>query len=118
MSEYLAVPFSWSPDQMPKVSYILDRLVEHESWWSDFQVGRREVAAALLTHPEHVVWEIWHEANIVGLVVFTDITPQVTASFHPIFFDGKLRNALGKRRLLRNLMGWAFASLPDRKSVV
>jgi len=102
---------------MPKVSYILDRLVEHDNWWSDYQSGRREIAASLLTDQDNILFEIWRkgdhtpDAQPVGLVLFTDITPHVSCTFHPIFFDGKLANALGKRRLLLSLLLWAFQNL-------
>ena len=115
MNEYVALPFTFEP--MPKVSYLLDRLVEHDGYWSDYQAGRREIAASLLTDPNNVLFEIWKrgeptaEVQPVGLVVFTDIIPYVDCQFHPIFFDGKLANALGKRNILLSLLAWAFQRL-------
>lgn len=115
MAEYLALPFSLEP--IIKVSYLLDRMVEHDNWWSDFQAGRREIAASILTDPNSVLFEIWRrgdmmpDAQPVGLVVFTDITPRVNCTFHPLFFDGKMANALGKRRILLSLLLWAFQQL-------
>lgn len=115
MAEYFAVPLTLTP--IPKVSYILTRTSEHDGWFSDFQKGRREIVAALLTDPANVIFEVWRTSDAeagsqpVGLVVFTDITPYVNAEFHPIFFDGKLANALGKRNLLLSLLLWAFQNL-------
>jgi RimJ/RimL family protein N-acetyltransferase len=115
MNEYLALPLTLTP--MPKVSYILDRLSEHDSWWTDFDAGRRERAAAILTNPNNVLFEVWKkgesspDAQPVGLVMFSSIMPNVDCQFHPISFDGKLSNALGKRNLLLSLMAWAFLNL-------
>lgn len=115
MSEYVSLPLSLYP--MPKISYLLDRLTEHDSWWSDYQAGRREIAAAILISPDNFVFEVWRRGDTapdhqpVGLVVFTDITPHVDCQFHPIFFDGKLANALGKRNILLSLLLWAFQNL-------
>jgi RimJ/RimL family protein N-acetyltransferase len=113
--EYVALPFSFEP--MSAVSFILDRLVEHDSYWSDYQAGRREIAAGMLTCPGNVLFTIWRKGDTapgsqpVGLVIFTDITPYVDCQFHPIFFDGKLANALGKRNILLSLLAWAFHNL-------
>jgi RimJ/RimL family protein N-acetyltransferase len=115
MNEYIALPLTLTP--MPKVSFILDRLVAHDSYWSDYQAGRREIAASLLTDTNNIVLEIWRkndptpEAQPVGLVMFTHITPYTDCQFHPIFFDGQLSNALGKRNILLSLLSWAFRAL-------
>ena len=115
MSEYIALPFSIVP--MPKVSYILDRLVEHDGWWSDYQAGRREIAAGMLADASNIILEIWRRDDVapgtqpVGLVIFTNIVPYVDCQFHPVFFDGKLANALGKRNILLSLLAWAFQQL-------
>ena len=115
LSEYIALPFSFEP--MAKVSYLLDRLVERDGWWSDYQRGRREIAAGILTDPHNVLLEIWRRGDVasgtqpVGLVIFTNITPYVDCQFHPVFFDGKLANALGKRNILLSLLAWAFQQL-------
>jgi len=128
-NEYVALPLTLTP--MPKVSYILDRLSEHDSWWTDFDAGRRERAAAILTNQSNILFEIWRKDELpvvdpdgmhpyrvidlsmqpVGLVMFSSIMPRVDCQFHPISFDGKLSNALGKRNILLSLMAWAFQSL-------
>jgi len=99
-----------------KLEYILDRLVEHETEWSDFQKSRRDVAlGALAGHyaspPTAFIFEVWRvdgTPELCGLIGFTDIVEHVDAQFHPVFFDGKLRNLLGKRSLLLRSMDWAF----------
>ena len=114
---FKAVPLDLSDPA--KLSYILDRLVEHESEWSDFHSDpqvRRVMASSLLAETfdpaqQTVILEVWRlaeEHTLVGLVGFTQIVPRVTAQFHPIFFDGKLRNAFGKRELLLRSLDWAF----------
>lgn len=114
-----AVPLSILTEPA-KLCYLLDRLVEHETEWSDFQKGRREIAnAALAQHYDAngrtVIFEVWRldgtEPELVGLVAFTNVLPHVGAEMHPVFFDGRLRNANGKRELLLRLMEWAFEAL-------
>lgn len=112
---FKAVPLGVHLDPA-KLEYILDRLVEHETEWSDFQRGRRELASyQLMKHylpnPTSFIFEVWRMdagAELCGLIGFTNILPQVDAQLHPIFFDGKLRNAMGKRDLLLRSMDWAF----------
>lgn len=100
-----------------KFSYILDRIVEHESEWTDFQSDpevRRKLASAYVAKAllgEAVIHEVWHlgtEHSLVGLLGFTQIVRRQDAQFHPVFFDGKLRNAFGKREILLRAMDWAF----------
>ncbi len=112
---FKAVPLNVLSD-LAKANYILDRLVEHDTEWSDFQgTGRRELAAAHLarhyTDPTVCVLEVWRmdgAMDLCGLLGFSDIVRGVDAQFHPIFFDGRLRNAAGKRDLLLRTVDWAF----------
>ena len=112
---FKAVPLDVSDPA--KLAYILARLVEHESEWTDFQKDaelRTRIAAKYLydaVRGEIAILEVWDlrgEASLVGLLGFTKIVPKVDAQFHPVFFDGKLRNAAGKRDLLLRAMDWAF----------
>lgn len=101
-----------------KFDYILNRLVEHESEWTDFQADpahRRRVAISYVAshiRRESVILEAWQlvegEWTLVGLLAFTHIVPKTDVQFHPVFFDGKIRNFLGKRELLLRAMDWAF----------
>ena len=109
---YLAVPFSPAPAS--KLEYILTRLVEHDTWWSDFERGRRETAARLLMAQNNAVFEVWKFGSDVqqgqqpaGVILLTDILPGVDAKAHFIFFDGRLRD---KTALLKNMMAWAFGA--------
>ena len=106
---YVALPFSPIPEA--KLSYILYRMVEHDTFWSDFEKGRREAAARILSNPNTLVFEVWETGKGVqpaGVIIFTDIVPGADAKCHFIFFDGKLRNKTG---LLKNMMRWAFDNL-------
>jgi RimJ/RimL family protein N-acetyltransferase len=115
---FKAVPLDLSDPS--KLTYILDRLVEHESEWSDFHSDpetRRVLASQMLSEcyapqPRVAILEVWFlcdgEPHLVGLAGFTAINPKVNADFHPVFFDGKLRNAFGKREILLRVMDWAF----------
>ena len=104
-----------------KLSYLLDRLVEHESHWTDFQKDpnqRRLLASSLLADAirgeDTFVFEVWRvgeTSELVGILSFTSVRPGMGAQFHPVFFDGKLRNAFGKRELLLRAMDWAFNAL-------
>lgn len=112
---FKAVPLDIS--DTVKLTYMLDRLVEHESEWTDFQADpkvRRTIASSYFADAvtgKIVVLEVWrldHETTLIGLIGFTDINPGVDLSFHPVFFDGKLKNGVGKRELLLRAMDWAF----------
>lgn len=102
-----------------KLAYLLDRIVEHESQWTDFQADindRKAIAIsafadALSPERSDTILEVWKfggEPTVVGLIGFTDIVQHTDAQFHPVFFDGKLTNAFGKRELLLRAMDWAF----------
>ena len=110
--KYIAVPFS--PNPGAKLSYILDRLVEHDTIWSDFERGRRETASRILGSNTSVIFEVWETQNVsagiqpVGIILFMDVVPGVDTKCHFLFFDGKLRN---KTPLLKNMMAWAFTTL-------
>lgn len=98
-----------------KLEYIVDRLVEHEHEWSDFQKGRRDIAIHWLgenyTNPSVRILEVWRmdgTAELCGLIGFSHILPEVSAQFHPVFFDGKLRNVFGKLELGLRALDWAF----------
>ena len=111
--KYLAQPFK--PLDEAVFSYILDRLVEHDTWWSDFERGRREAAVRVLSAVTSIVFEVWEVsadrdrgAQPNGIIILTDILPGCDAKCHFIFFDGKLRD---KTPLLRNVIRWAFTTL-------
>lgn len=110
MKHYLAVPFSPAPES--KLAYILDRLSEHDTWWSDYERGRREAAARMLMAQTNAVFEVWEFGKEVvqgqqpaGIIALTDIIPGVDAKAHFLFFDARLRD---KTALLKNMMAWAF----------
>lgn len=112
---FKAVPFSASDPA--KYLYVLDRIVEHESEWTDFQSDpdmRRRIATSVFAEAlagTSVIFEVWYfgeEPQIVGLIHFSHIVPKVDAQFHPVFFDGKIRNLMGKREILLRSLDWAY----------
>lgn len=110
MTVYVVQPLSLWPEA--KARYILDRMVEHEIAWNDYQVARRDITLAWLMNPMNVFFEVW-EANQdktqpAGILTFSDIVFGIEAQGHFQFFDGKLR---GKEQVLRQSMEWAFRNL-------
>lgn len=69
---------------------------------------RRTIIAATLVDPSNVAWEIWRDAELVGILLLTRIVRGLDALAHLAFFDKKL---VGKRTLLRNMIARAFREL-------
>lgn len=115
---FKAVPLDLSDPA--KLTYVLDRLVERDSEWSDFHSDptiRRTMASSMLAealcaNPRSSILEVWHFTDdgpsLVGLVGFSNVVRYLNADFHPIFFDGRFRNGFGKRELLLRCLDWAF----------
>jgi len=110
---YIALPFS--PEPGAKLSYILDRLAEHDTIWSDYQKGRREIASGILANPANMIFEVWAlggdalaGVQPAGIIMLTDMVPCVDAKCHFLFFDGRLDD---KVPLLYSMIRWAFETL-------
>jgi hypothetical protein len=105
----LAVPFDWRANPVANTA-ILDAFCQHPGWFSaplePTQV--RVAAAALITHPDHMVWGVWSGGNLVGGVLFTEYVPQVSARLHFVFLDN---NLVGRRKFLWQFIGRAFRDL-------
>ena len=88
---------------------ILDQMVAHPMW---FAAGApddiRAQSAWLLTHPEHLKWEVWFGGKLTGMIVLSRVTPKVDALLHFTFFGCSLFAA---RQLLWNFLGYAFETL-------
>lgn len=69
---------------------------------------RRLTVAQTLVDPANVAWEIWRDGQLVGILLLTRIVRGVDALAHFAFFDKKL---VGKRSLLRNMIGHVFREL-------
>ena len=52
-----------------------------------------------------MLWGVWRDATIVGIINIGDIVPRTDGRCHFIFFDHKLAD---KRALCLSLMAWAF----------
>lgn len=72
------------------------------------EAGRAQYAYWLVTHPQHLVWEVWRGEELVGILLLHRITPKVDALLHFVFFD---RNLVGKVRMLRRFLRTCFEEL-------
>ncbi len=111
MTAFFVKPLTLWPEA--KARYILERLVEHEAAWNDYQIARRDIAIAYLSDPLAVLWEVWavgqeQASQPAGMIGFTHVQLGINAKMHPFFFDGMLRD---KKAVVRETMRWAFDSL-------
>lgn len=83
---------------------ILDRMCEHPFWFSTpmERAQIRESAAWLLTHPEHLKWEVWCGGQLSGMILLSRLTPGVDALLHFTLFGASL---MGFRKLLWRFIG-------------
>jgi hypothetical protein len=97
-----------------KNTLILDALVAHPALLPipmDPQTARA-TWGAILTEPGHIVFEVWRDTEIVGVVWLTRILPRVDAVLQFYFFD---RDLVGKRKLLQNFVRFCFRDLGFRR---
>lgn len=98
-----AVPFQPHP---AKLEQILDKVCLHRPWFSDYNWDpperRREAAAqhlgqiyADMLQDKAMLWEVWREAQLVGIISLTDIRHRLDCQSHFIFFDRKLSDKVG-----------------------
>ena len=106
----MAVPFDPERGGLEKANLILEHAVQHPEWFpvplSEEQ--RAESAWMVITHPLHLSWEVWRGEDLVGILLLTDIVPQVEARLHFLFFD---RSLVGKTRLLTRFLRFCFEDL-------
>ena len=107
---YLAVVFDPERGGPGKLEALLAYAVAHPEWFSTpvAEEDRAEVAWSILSHPQHLAWEVWRGEALVGILLLTDISPKVDARLHFLFFD---RNLVGKVRLLRRFLRYCFDEL-------
>jgi len=105
----LAVPFDWRANPSANTA-ILDAFCQHPGWFSAPLKPEevRVAAAALVTHPDHLVWGVWNGGSLVGGLLFTEHVPQVSARLHFVFLDN---NLVGRRKFLWQFIGRAFRDL-------
>jgi hypothetical protein len=70
----------------------------------------RVIWASTLTSGGHIVFEVWREQDVVGVIWLTRVIPKVDATLNFHFFD---KDWVGKRKLLQNFLTFCFAPLPD-----
>lgn len=110
MSDFLVVPYYWASGNPVKNTQILDTFVKHPIWVAQesTEEERRILAAQILANPQNLVWEVWRGPEFSGVLLLQNVIPRVDALFHFLFVDGKL---VGKRKLLRDFLGYCFREL-------
>lgn len=66
---------------------------------------RRVFIASVLSDPHNRAWLVWREGSLCGILLLTDIVPQVDALCHFAFFD---RTLFGRKTLIWKMMGQVF----------
>jgi len=105
--KYLAVLFDptrgWG-------EYVAKLAAKYPHWISSPTApeDRERVLFGMVTNPMHLAWEVWKDAELVGIILLTDISPLVDARMHFAFFDG---NLIGKTGLLRRFLAYCFTDL-------
>ena len=90
---------------------MLDRICLHRPWFPDdvwYDDARRRYAAALFVIDaiqKGRIWEVFHGAEIVGVILFDRLHLESDARGHFIFFDRVLVN---KRHLINGVMAYMF----------
>jgi hypothetical protein len=105
-----ARPYVWSEGNPLKNTILLDAFAAHPEFLTtpaDPDTARR-VGAYMLTHPEHIVFEVWKDQEITGVMILTRVVPRVDALLHFLFVD---KDLVGKRKLLQNFIGYCFTDL-------
>lgn len=76
---------------------------------------RTVLIASILSDPRNRVWTVWRGADLCGVLLLTDIVPRIDAHCHFVFFDHQL---LGRKTLIRNVIGKAFKDLDLQRLTV
>ena len=102
--------YDWRTANPFENTALLDGFVAHPEFLSypHSEADARKIGAALLTNPANIVWSTYSDLNLTGCVILTRIEPHVDGLLHFLFLDKDLS---GKRRLLRNLIGYCFTDL-------
>ena len=105
-----ARPYQWDDGHPLKNTLILDGLVAQPRLlpFPIDPVAARVVWADILTSPGHIVFEVWRDAEVVGIIWLSRIIPRIDATLNFHFFD---RDFVGKRKVLRNFLTYCFTDL-------
>ena len=133
MKTFEVYPLVATPERAQVVSTILRKLAAYDTVFNDAQRGCEEgcltkplgemcprcvsqlqlISSALLA-PDTRVFEVWkfddEEAEIVGVIYFTDVVPGEDALGHYIFFDHDLAS---KTDVMKEVISWAFEDHPE-----
>ena len=126
-AEYTSVPFQLAIERADVISRIMRSMCGFETIFTDYHRACAEkcfqcdacframsAISSVLSHPQSRVWEVWRtdrdEAEIVGIVLLTDIVPGRDAVAHYAFFDGRLKD---KTPILLDVLHWCFEDHPD-----
>lgn len=106
----IAIPFD--PFPVEKLATIVTACQLHRAWFDDFdwnkgEPHRRTMILARLSNPSSMTWEVYRDANLVGILHADQIVPYVSCHAHFLFFDSELRS---KRLLCLNTMDWLFSA--------
>jgi hypothetical protein len=106
----IAQPYVWDDGHPLKNTILLDTFVAHPDFltFPHSPEEARAIGANLLTNPGHIVFEVWKDGGIAGIMILTRIVPRVDALLHFLFTD---RDLVGKRKLLQNFVGFCFTDL-------
>jgi hypothetical protein len=109
VSLIFAKPFDWTADPLANTA-LLDAFVAFPEFlaYPHSPEEARVLGAALLTHPEHVVYATYNGPELTGVIMLTRVAPRMDALMHFMFID---RDLVGKRKLLRNFIGFCFTDL-------
>lgn len=100
----------WTEVPAEENTALLDGFVAHPEFLSypHSIEDARVVAAALLTDPSNLIWTTYDNRLLTGCVILTRIVPRIDALLHFLFLDN---NLAGKRKLLKNVIGYCFTDL-------
>lgn len=109
-TDYLAIPFDWQRGGQEKWEILAQMAADRPHWFSGPTTDpeRRQIVAYLLTHPEHLVWEVWRGGAFVGILMLQRIAPKADALLHFVFVD---RSLSGKAKLIQRFCGYCFEDL-------
>ena len=104
-----AKPFDWQANPLHS-SALLDAFVAFPEFlaYPHDPEQARALGARLLTNPEHITFGTYNGADLTGVIMLTRVSPRMDALLHFMFLD---RDLVGKRKLLRNFIGFCFADL-------
>ena len=104
---YLVVPYQPFVGASNKNDIILTKALEHPERFLVSRFGDAHILVArLLTSPESMVWEVWHQGQLCGILILDRIVPAIDARMHLVFFDDELAS---KVALLREFTRRCFA---------